>query len=51
MVFGALISLAPSEYRSALIGLMGSVVLSLTTIIAYQHLRRQRSGEREHAAN
>lgn len=50
-VFGPLISLAPHVYRSALIGLMGLVVLSMATIVVYWNVRGQLSAEREHAAN
>lgn len=50
MVFGPAISLAPVEYRSALIGLMGLVVLGSVTMVAHRHLRRQTSAEAQHAA-
>lgn len=51
MVFGPAISLAPTDYRSALIGLMGLVVLGSVTIVAYRHLQRQISAESQHAAD
>lgn len=51
MVFGPVISLAPPEYRSALIGLNGLVGLGLMSILAYWHLRQQSAEEGEHAAH
>lgn len=51
MVFGPVISLAPAEYRSALIGLNGLVALGLATILAYWHLQKQSVEESEHAAH
>lgn len=51
MAFGPVISLAPPEYRSALIGLMGLVALASAAIISYRHLRRQSAEEGEHAAH
>lgn len=51
MLFGPAISLAPAECRSALIGLMGLVVLGSVTIVAYRHLQRQISAESQHAAD